>query len=181
VYETWGFSGKGRRGLGVSVLFAGESGTGKTMAAEVLAGELELDLYRIDLSAVVSKYLNSDPFLYTRIASPTYHTSSMLKIPCKINTLAYGVSLIRYRSSLWASLVLVYNIYTSPKKNEVPSNGLRERAYSGIGLILQGIPSEFCHRGAKRPILVYKKRLEFRFKLPKSESVAVFRLILMFV
>ena len=43
--------------LGVSALFTGESGTGKTMAAEVLAGELELDLYRIDLSAVVSKYI----------------------------------------------------------------------------------------------------------------------------
>jgi len=57
VYETWGFSARGRRGLGVSALFAGESGTGKTMAAEVLAGELGLDLYRIDLSAVVSKYI----------------------------------------------------------------------------------------------------------------------------
>jgi hypothetical protein len=57
VYETWGFSALGRRGLGVSALFAGDSGTGKTMAAEVLAHELELDLYRIDLSAVVSKYI----------------------------------------------------------------------------------------------------------------------------
>jgi ATPase family associated with various cellular activities (AAA) len=57
VYETWGFSGTGQRGLGVSALFAGGSGTGKTMAAEVLAGALKLDLYRIDLSAVVSKYI----------------------------------------------------------------------------------------------------------------------------
>lgn len=57
VYETWGFAGKGARGLGVSTLFAGASGTGKTMAAEVLAGELRLDLYRIDLSSVVSKYI----------------------------------------------------------------------------------------------------------------------------
>jgi|SRR5579862_8879526 len=57
VYETWGFAAKGNRGLGVSALFTGESGTGKTMAAEVLARELELDLYRIDLSAVVSKYI----------------------------------------------------------------------------------------------------------------------------
>jgi hypothetical protein len=57
VYETWGFSDKGRRGLGLSALFAGESGTGKTLAAEVLARDLGLDLYRIDLSAVVSKYI----------------------------------------------------------------------------------------------------------------------------
>jgi SpoVK/Ycf46/Vps4 family AAA+-type ATPase len=57
VYETWGFAGKSNRGLGITALFAGPSGTGKTMAAEVLAGELALDLYRIDLSQVVSKFI----------------------------------------------------------------------------------------------------------------------------
>lgn len=57
VYNDWGFLGKMNRGLGLSVLFAGESGTGKTMAAEVIANELKLNLYRIDLSAVVSKYI----------------------------------------------------------------------------------------------------------------------------
>jgi hypothetical protein len=57
VYDDWGFASKGRRGLGISALFAGPSGTGKTMAAEVLARELRLELYRIDLSQVVSKYI----------------------------------------------------------------------------------------------------------------------------
>jgi hypothetical protein len=57
VYEEWGFHDKMSRGLGISALFAGESGTGKTMAAEVLANHLRLSLYRIDLSAVVSKYI----------------------------------------------------------------------------------------------------------------------------
>jgi ATP-dependent 26S proteasome regulatory subunit len=57
VYEAWGFAARGARGLGISALFAGASGTGKTMAAEVLANELRLDLYRIDLSQVVSKYI----------------------------------------------------------------------------------------------------------------------------
>ena len=57
VYEEWGFGGDSGRGLGISALFAGASGTGKTMAADVLANELRLDLYRIDLSAVVSKYI----------------------------------------------------------------------------------------------------------------------------
>ncbi|MGZ8470975.1 MAG: AAA family ATPase [Gemmatirosa sp.] len=57
VYERWGFGGAGGRGLGISALFAGASGTGKTMAAEVVARELRLDLYRIDLSSVVSKYI----------------------------------------------------------------------------------------------------------------------------
>nr|WP_293092956.1 AAA family ATPase [Okeania sp. SIO2F4] len=57
VYEHWGFVQKGKRGLGITALFAGASGTGKTMAAEVIARELRLDLYRIDLSSVVSKYI----------------------------------------------------------------------------------------------------------------------------
>ena len=57
VYEDWGFARKMSRGLGISALFTGESGTGKTMAAEGIATKLRLDLYRIDLSAVVSKYI----------------------------------------------------------------------------------------------------------------------------
>jgi vesicle-fusing ATPase len=57
VYERWGFGERTTRGLGVTALFAGESGTGKTLAAEVIAGELGLDLYRIDLAATVSKYI----------------------------------------------------------------------------------------------------------------------------
>jgi ATPase family associated with various cellular activities (AAA)/Winged helix domain, variant len=57
VYEDWGFAKRMNRGLGINALCAGESGTGKTMAAEVLANDLKLNLYRIDLSAVVSKYI----------------------------------------------------------------------------------------------------------------------------
>ena len=57
VHEDWGFAERGSRGLGISAVFAGASGTGKTMAAEVVAGALGLDLYRIDLSSVVSKYI----------------------------------------------------------------------------------------------------------------------------
>lgn len=57
VYDQWGFRARMNRGLGISALFAGESGSGKTMAAEVIANDLRLNLYRIDLSAVVSKYI----------------------------------------------------------------------------------------------------------------------------
>ena len=57
VYENWGFAAKNRRGLGITALFSGPSGTGKTLAAGVLANELNLDLYKIELSSVVSKYI----------------------------------------------------------------------------------------------------------------------------
>jgi SpoVK/Ycf46/Vps4 family AAA+-type ATPase len=57
VYEQWEFGKKSHRGLGISALFSGASGTGKTTAAEILAHTLNLDIYRIDLSAIVSKYI----------------------------------------------------------------------------------------------------------------------------
>ena len=57
VYMDWGFAARMNRGLGITALFAGESGTGKTMAAEALAQDLQLNLHRIDLSAVLSKYI----------------------------------------------------------------------------------------------------------------------------
>jgi hypothetical protein len=57
VYGEWGLGGKSARGQGLCVLFAGESGTGKTLAAEAIANEAALDLYRIDLATVVSKYI----------------------------------------------------------------------------------------------------------------------------
>ena len=57
VNDQWGFAAKHARGLGLTALFAGSSGTGKTMAAEILAAELDLDLYKVDLASVVSKYI----------------------------------------------------------------------------------------------------------------------------
>jgi len=57
VYESWGFGAQLGRGRGITALFAGPSGTGKTMAAEIIAAHLELDLYRIDLAGVVSKFI----------------------------------------------------------------------------------------------------------------------------
>jgi hypothetical protein len=57
VYDRWGFGARLPRGRGISALFSGPSGTGKTMAAEILANALQLDLYRVDLAGVVSKYI----------------------------------------------------------------------------------------------------------------------------
>lgn len=57
VYGEWGFTRKLSLGKGINALFFGPPGTGKTMAAEVIASELQLDLYKIDLSQIVSKYI----------------------------------------------------------------------------------------------------------------------------
>ena len=78
VYERWGFAAKGSRGLGITALFAGASGTGKTMAAEVLAGELLLDLFRIDLSSVVSKYIGETEKNLRRVFDAAEHSGAIL-------------------------------------------------------------------------------------------------------
>jgi SpoVK/Ycf46/Vps4 family AAA+-type ATPase len=57
VYAAWGFEGRFSLGNGTIALFSGPPGTGKTMAAEVIAGDVGLDLYRVDLASVVSKYI----------------------------------------------------------------------------------------------------------------------------
>jgi SpoVK/Ycf46/Vps4 family AAA+-type ATPase len=57
VFEDWGFGRRVVLGRGLTALFAGEPGTGKTMAAQVLARELGLELFRVDLSRVMSKYI----------------------------------------------------------------------------------------------------------------------------
>jgi hypothetical protein len=57
VLDEWRVGGRAARGRGITALFAGDSGTGKTMSAEVVAGELGLDLYVIDLSTVIDKYI----------------------------------------------------------------------------------------------------------------------------
>jgi SpoVK/Ycf46/Vps4 family AAA+-type ATPase len=78
VYHEWGVGDETSRGLGITALFAGESGTGKTMAAEVLARELNLNLYRIDLSAVVSKYIGETEKNLRRVFDASDNGGTML-------------------------------------------------------------------------------------------------------
>lgn len=78
VLETWGFDQRLSLGKGVTALFAGPSGVGKTMAAEILAGELELDLYKIDLSSVVSKYIGETEKNLERIFQAAENASAIL-------------------------------------------------------------------------------------------------------
>jgi len=78
VFEEWGFANKLTLGRGVHALFTGQPGTGKTMAAEILAGELELDLYKIDLSSVVSKYIGETEKNLARIFAEADTSNAVL-------------------------------------------------------------------------------------------------------
>jgi SpoVK/Ycf46/Vps4 family AAA+-type ATPase len=78
VYDEWGFDRKLSLGKGLNVLFAGPSGTGKTLAAEIMAGQLGLDLYKIDLSTVVSKYIGETEKNLARIFAEAEASNAIL-------------------------------------------------------------------------------------------------------
>jgi AAA+ superfamily predicted ATPase len=78
VLGAWGFERKLSQGKGVNALFAGPSGTGKTMAAEIIANELGLDLYKIDLSGVVSKYIGETEKNLDRIFRAAENANAIL-------------------------------------------------------------------------------------------------------
>jgi SpoVK/Ycf46/Vps4 family AAA+-type ATPase len=78
VMGEWGFANKLSLGQGLNSLFAGPSGTGKTMAAEVMANDLGLDLFKIDLSAVISKYIGETEKNLSRIFTEAEHSNAIL-------------------------------------------------------------------------------------------------------
>jgi AAA+ superfamily predicted ATPase len=78
VFDQWGFDRKLSLGKGLNVLFSGPPGTGKTMAAEVIANELQLDLYKIDLSQVVSKYIGETEKNLDRIFTAAENANAIL-------------------------------------------------------------------------------------------------------
>jgi hypothetical protein len=77
VFDVWGF-GANTRGTGTAVIFAGGSGTGKTLAAEIIANTLRLDLYRVDLSGVVSKYIGETEKNLRRIFTAAEYGGAIL-------------------------------------------------------------------------------------------------------
>jgi len=78
VYDEWGFASKTSLGRGVNALFAGQSGTGKTMAAEIIAHDLGLELYKIDLSGLVSKYIGETEKNLSRVFDEAGDSNAIL-------------------------------------------------------------------------------------------------------
>ncbi|MCP4428746.1 MAG: ATP-binding protein [Chloroflexi bacterium] len=78
IFDEWGFGQKISHGKGLSALFTGPPGTGKTMAAEVIAHELHLDLYKVDLSGVVSKYIGETEKNLARIFQEAETSNAIL-------------------------------------------------------------------------------------------------------
>jgi AAA+ superfamily predicted ATPase len=78
VIEEWGFGRRLGHGTGLSALFSGPPGTGKTLAAQVLAREVGLDLYRVDLARVVSKYIGETEKNLSRVFDEAETSNAVL-------------------------------------------------------------------------------------------------------
>jgi len=78
VYADWGFDEQFGRGNGLNVLFTGPSGTGKTMAAEIIANDADLDMFRIDLASVVSKYIGETEENLQQVFDEAEHSDAIL-------------------------------------------------------------------------------------------------------
>jgi SpoVK/Ycf46/Vps4 family AAA+-type ATPase len=136
VYEAWGFASRSPHGSGITALFAGPSGTGKTMAAEVLAEELKLDLFRVDLSSVVSKYIGETEKHLRRIFEAAEESGAILLFD-EADALFGKRSEVRDSHDRYANLEVSYLLQ-------------RMEAYTGLAILTtnakQSLDSAFLRR-----------------------------------
>jgi hypothetical protein len=144
VHHDWGFAGKSARGLGFATLFWGESGTGKTLAAEVLANELGLALYRIDLSAVVSKYIGETEKNLRKLFDAAEDCGAILLFD-EADALFGKRSEVRDSHDRYANIEVSYLLQ-------------RMEAYSGLAILTTN------HRAALDP--AFQRRLRFVVHFP---------------
>ncbi len=152
VYERWGFASQSARGLGISALFAGESGTGKTMASEVLAGDLNLDLYRVDLSQVVSKYIGETEKNLRRIFDAAEGCGAILLFD-EADALFGSRSEVRDSHDRYANIEVSYLLQ-------------RMEAYQGLAILTTNM------KGALDRAFLRRIRFVVQFPFPDARSRA---------
>src|SRR5690606_22369307 len=152
VYETWGMGRTIRRGLGISALFSGASGTGKTMAAEVLAAELRLDLYRIDLSQVVSKYIGETEKNLRRVFDAAGASGAILLLD-EADALFGKRSEVKDSHDRYANIEVSYLLQ-------------RMEAYHGLAILTTNM------RNALDPAFLRRLRFVVQFPFPDAEQRA---------
>jgi hypothetical protein len=152
VYDEWGFAAKSRRGLGLSALFHGPSGTGKTMAAEVLAGELKLDLYHIDLSRIVSKYIGETEKNLRRVFDAAEENGAILLFD-EADSLFGKRSEVKDSHDRYANIEVSYLLQ-------------RMEAYRGLAILTTN------QRGAIDPAFLRRIRFTIAFPFPDEAQRA---------
>jgi SpoVK/Ycf46/Vps4 family AAA+-type ATPase len=147
VYDDWGFSRKMAKGLGLSALFAGPPGTGKTMVAGLIADELSLDLYQIDLSRIVSKYVGE--------------TEKNLAELFDAAEAGHAVLLFDEADSLFAKRTEVKSSVDRYANLEVNYLLQRMEAFNGITILTTNLDSSIDD--------AFRRRISFRVNFPFPE------------
>jgi AAA+ superfamily predicted ATPase/type IV secretory pathway TrbD component len=159
VYQHWGLAQRGGRGLGLSALFVGQSGTGKTLAAEAVASALQLDLYRIDLSQVVSKYIGETEKHLRRIFDSAEQGGAVL--------------LFDEADALFGKRSEVKDSHDRHANIEVSYLLQRMEAYQGVSILTSNL------RSALDSAFLRRLRFVLQFPFPdRRERVALWRLAL---
>lgn len=159
VLEQWGFGRKHARRAGLTALFAGQPGTGKTMAAEVVASALGLELYRIDLAAVVSKYIGETEKNLEQIFRAADQGDAVLLFD-EADALFGKRSEVRDAHDRYANVEVSYLLQ-------------RLEAYDGLAILTTNL------RGSVDEAFV--RRLDFVLEFPmpeEAERLAIWRLAL---
>jgi len=151
VLGDWGFGRS--RGQGLSVLFAGPSGTGKTLAAEVIARELDLDLFRIDLSQVVDKYIGETEKNLARLFDAAEASDAVLLFD-EADALFGRRSAVRDSHDRYANLEVGYLLQ-------------RIEAYRGVVVLTSNLPSSIDPAFNRR--LAYIVRFTFPDRAQRLE------------
>jgi hypothetical protein len=156
VHEGWGFGGGGGRGSGMAALFVGASGTGKTLAAEVVAGEVGLDLYRIDLSQVVSKYIGETEKNLSRVFDAAEEGGAILLFD-EADALFGKRSEVRDSHDRYANIEVSYLLQ-------------RMETYQGLAILTTNL------RGALDPAFLRRIRYLVQFPFPgQAERAEIWR------
>ncbi len=152
VYDQWGFAAKSQRGLGLGALFYGPSGVGKTMAAEVLANELQLDLYHVDLSRVVSKYIGETEKNLGRVFDAAEENGAILLFD-EADSLFGARSEVKDSHDRYANIEVSYLLQ-------------RMEAYRGLAILTTNM------RAALDTAFLRRLRFTVAFPFPDSEQRA---------
>jgi hypothetical protein len=152
VYEDWELAGNSRRGLGITALFFGASGTGKTTSAEIIAHELDLDLYRVDLSKIVSKFIGETEKNLSGVFAGAERTGAVLQFD-EADVLLGKRSDVKDARDRDANMEVSYLLQ-------------RMEAYSGLAILTTNLP--------KAMDSAFQRRIRFsiRYELPDQEQRA---------
>jgi ATP-dependent 26S proteasome regulatory subunit len=148
VYDDWGFARKIAKGLGLSAMFSGPPGTGKTMVAGLIADELALDLYQIDLSRIVSKYVGE--------------TEKNLAALFDAAEAGHAVLLFDEADSLFAKRTEVKSSVDRYANLEVNYLLQRMEQFAGITILTTNLDSAIDE--------AFRRRLSFRVSFPLPEA-----------